>query len=76
MLKSGRPTTAKTQKEKALEAMQEIEAQETVKMHRFNVDIPEVLHRKIKIQATKEGLKLNSLAIKIFNDYLSKSSNN
>lgn len=75
MLKSGRPSTAKTQKEKALEAMQEVEAQEPVKMQRFNVDLPEELHRKIKIQAVKEGLKINGLAMKIFNEYLSKNSN-
>lgn len=75
MLKSGRPSTAKTQKEKALEAMQEVEAQEPIKMQRFNVDLPEELHRKIKIQAVKEGLKINGLAMKIFNEYLSKNSN-
>ena len=75
MLKPGRPTTAKTQKEKALEAMQETDIQAPVKMQRFNVDIPEALHRKIKIQATKEGLKINSLTMKIFNEYLSINSN-
>ncbi len=75
MLKPGRPTTAKTQKEKALEAMQDVEEQEPVKMQRFNVDLPEELHRKIKIQAVKEGLKINGLTMKIFNEYLSKVSN-
>lgn len=76
MLKPGRPTTAKTQKEKSLEAMQDIEQlREPIKMQRFNVDLPEELHRKIKIQATKEGLKINGLTMKIFNEYLSKNSN-
>jgi len=74
MLAAGRPSSNKTQKEKAIESVQEAEPKE-VKMQRFNVDIPEELHRKIKIQAVKEGMKLNGLTIKIFNEYLSKHSN-
>lgn len=74
MLKAKRPSSNKTQKEKALESVREIENKD-VKMQRFNVDIPETLHRKMKIQAAKEGVKLNSLTINIFNEYLSKISN-
>jgi len=73
MLKSGRPSSSKTQKEKALDSVKEIENIE-VKMQRFNVDIPETLHRRMKVQAAKEGVKLNSLTINIFNEYLSKYS--
>jgi predicted HicB family RNase H-like nuclease len=73
MLKSGRPSSSKTQKEKALDSVKEIENIE-VKMQRFNVDIPETLHRRMKVQAAKEGVKLNSLTISIFNEYLSKYS--
>jgi hypothetical protein len=38
MLKSGRPSSSKTQKEKALDSVKEIENIE-VKMQRFNVDM-------------------------------------
>jgi predicted HicB family RNase H-like nuclease len=38
------------------------------------VDIPVSLHRKIKIQAVQEGVKLNELAIRLFEEYLSKVS--
>ena len=41
-------------------------------MKRFNVDIPETLHRDIKIQAAKEGIALNELTARLFNEYLSK----
>jgi predicted HicB family RNase H-like nuclease len=73
-LKAGKPTTLKTQKELAIAAVQdqemETETAEKTKMQRFNVDIPEALHSAIKIQAIKEGVKLNTLAIKIFEAYL------
>ena len=73
-LKAGKPTTLKTQKELAIAAVQdqdtETEMAEKTKMQRFNVDIPEELHSAIKIQAIKEGVKLNTLAIKIFEAYL------
>ena len=73
-LKAGKPTTLKTQKELAIAAVQdqemETETAEKTKMQRFNVDIPEELHSAIKIQAIKEGVKLNTLTIKIFEAYL------
>jgi predicted HicB family RNase H-like nuclease len=73
-LKAGKPTTLKTQKEIAIAAVQdqdtETEMAEKTKMQRFNVDIPEELHSAIKIQAIKEGVKLNTLTIKIFEAYL------
>jgi predicted HicB family RNase H-like nuclease len=72
-LKSGRPSNQRTAKEKALEAVKEIDSP-TIKMQRFNVDLPEQLHRDMKIQAAREGLKLNNLTVKIFNEYLSKNS--
>ena len=74
-LKAGRPTaTAKTPKEAAIEAVQEVEEQPKPKpkMQRFNVDIPVELHWKMKARAAQEGMKLNELTIKIFNEYLSK----
>lgn len=74
-LKAGKPTTAKSQKELAMEAVKNTDdAQEAikVKMQRFNVDIPETLHRAIKMQAVKEGIKLNVLTAKLFEEYLSK----
>lgn len=75
-LKAGKPTTLKTQKELAIAAVQdqdtETETAQKTKMQRFNVDIPEELHSAIKIQAIKEGIKLNTLTIKIFEAYLKK----
>jgi len=73
-LKAGKPSTLKTQKELAIAAVQELDTEtaEKTKMQRFNVDIPEALHSAIKIQAIKEGIKLNALTIKIFESYLQK----
>lgn len=73
-LKAGKPTTAK---ERAIEAVKSTDdAPDTAKpkMKRFNVDIPETLHRDIKIQAAKEGTALNELTARLFNEYLSKLS--
>ncbi len=75
MLKAGKPTTAK---ERALVAVKETEnapEQSKAKLKRFNVDMSEELHRKIKAQAAKEGLSLNELTSRLFNEYLSKVSN-
>lgn len=83
LLSPGRPTD-KTAKERAIEAMKdtsdEIQASPAVaaavtekkKMQRFNVDLPDDLHRALKAQAAKEGIKLNALAIRLFQKYLSK----
>ncbi len=76
-LKAGKPTTAKTAKELAIAAVKNTDdAQYTqkAKMQRFNVDISETLHREIKIQAAKEGIKLNVLTARLFDEYLSKVS--
>jgi predicted HicB family RNase H-like nuclease len=76
-LKAGKPTTAKTAKELAMAAVKNTDdAQDTqkAKMQRFNVDIAETLHREIKIQAAKEGIKLNVLTARLFEEYLSKVS--
>jgi len=69
MLKTGRPT--RTAKDKSMEAVKEIEPP-FVQIKRFNADIPAELHTALKIQAAKEGIKLNELASKAFNEYLSK----
>lgn len=73
-LKAGKPTTLKTQKELAIESVRKVDEApvQKVKTQRFNVDIPDYLHKEMKIQATKEGVKLNALAIRIFKEYLSK----
>ena len=39
---------------------------------RFNVELPEDMHRRLKAKAAENGLKLNQVAIKLFNEYLSK----
>ncbi|MFI3218428.1 MAG: toxin-antitoxin system HicB family antitoxin [Methylococcales bacterium] len=77
-LKSGKPTTLKSQKELAIESVKNIdnETHQQIKTQRFNVDIPESLHNNIKIQAIREGLKLNTLAIKVFEEYLNKKTHN
>lgn len=69
-LQAGKPSN-KSQKELAIESVQEI-AEHKEKTQRFNVDIPVSLHRDIKIQAVKEGITLNTLAARLFNEYLSK----
>ena len=68
-LQAGRPSTKKTAKEKAIEDVQEIEKPKTV---RFNANIPKELHRKLKMKAASEDLQLTELAIKAFEEYLSK----
>ena len=75
-LKAGKPTTLKTQKELAIEAVKNIDNDliQEIKMQRFNVDIPETLHKAIKIQAVREGMKLNTLTIRIFEEYLNKKT--
>ena len=69
---TNKPVIEQTQKERAIAAVQEVEVK--VKTQRFNVDMPEELHSKIKIQAIKEGIKLNTLTIKIFEEYLKNNS--
>ncbi len=39
---------------------------------RFNVELPEEMHRRVKAKAAQNGLKLNELAMQLFNEYLSK----
>ena len=75
MLKAGKPTTAK---DRAIAAVKETESApepSKAKLKRFNVDMSEELHRKIKAQAAKEGVSLNELTSRLFNEYLSKVSN-
>ena len=75
MLKAGKPTTAK---ERALIAVKETDPapeQGKAKQKRFNVDMPEDLHRQIKAQAANEGISLNELTSRLFNEYLRKVSN-
>jgi predicted HicB family RNase H-like nuclease len=70
-LKSGKPTTAK---ERAIAAVTKTDATDAgkPKTKRFNVDIPDTLHRDIKARAAKEGVPLNELAARLFLEYLSK----
>jgi predicted HicB family RNase H-like nuclease len=68
-LGAGRPS--RSIKEKSIA---DVKIDEPEKTQRFNVDIPVSLHRKIKIQAVQEGVKLNELAIRLFEEYLSKVS--
>jgi len=67
-LTSGRPS----QKEKSIEAVREDIIEKT---ERLNVEMPTSLKRDFKIRAAQEGLKLNELTIKVFNEYLSKNIN-
>ena len=72
MLKAGKPTTAK---DRAIAAVKETESApepSKAKLKRFNVDMSEELHRKIKAQAAKEGISLNELTSRLFNEYLNK----
>lgn len=75
-LKAGKPTTQKTQKELAIEAVQQVvdSSEQKPKTKRFNVDLPESLHRAIKIQSAREGVQLNAMTIRLFEEYLSKVS--
>lgn len=70
-LKAGKPTTAR---ERAIEAVQHVDEAPKPKTQRFNADIPADLHRAMKMQAAKEGIGLNVLAARIFEEYLSKYS--
>lgn len=69
ILKVGRPSETKTPKEIAIEAVQE---KDKPKLKRFNVNIPAELHLKVKMKAMEEGMTLNDLALKLFDEYLSK----
>lgn len=84
-LKAGRPKSAK---EKAIAAVTDTSDEVPAivpeappappakpKMQRFNVDLPDTLHRALKAQAAKEGVKLNALTVRLFEEYLSKVSN-
>ncbi len=74
VLKAGKPTTAKELAIEAVKQTDDMIETSKPKTKRFNVDIPETLHRDIKIQATKEGIALNELTIRLFEEYLSKVS--
>lgn len=41
---------------------------------RFNVELPVDLHRKVKIYCASNDIKMNELAVKLFNELLSKNS--
>jgi predicted HicB family RNase H-like nuclease len=75
MLKAGKPTTAKDRAIAAVKQTEPTAEQGKAKLKRFNVDMFEELHRRIKAQAAKEGLSLNELTSRLFNEYLSKVSN-
>jgi predicted HicB family RNase H-like nuclease len=74
VLKAGKPTTAKERAIEAVKSTDDVTDTAKPKVKRFNVDIPATLHRDIKIQAAKEGVALNELTVRLFNEYLSKYS--
>ncbi len=39
---------------------------------RFNVNMPESLHRELRVKVAKDGTTLSELAIRLFKEYLSK----
>ena len=73
-LKAGKPTTAKERAIEAVKSTDDVTNTTKHKVKRFNVDMPATLHRDIKIQAAKEGIALNELTARLFNEYLSKYS--
>ena len=89
-LRAGRPTE-RTAKEQAIAAVQDTsdeapaqpvaaplttqQAAKPKKVQRFNVDLPDDLHRAMKARAASEGVKLNALTIRLFEEYLGKTSN-
>ena len=74
VLKAGKPTTAKERAIEAVKVTDNTLDTDKPKVKRFNVDLPEELHRRIKSQAEKEGIALNELSARLFNEYLSKYS--
>jgi predicted HicB family RNase H-like nuclease len=75
VLKAGKPTTAKDRAIAAVKQTESAPEPSKAKLKRFNVDMSEELHRSIKAQAAKEGISLNELTSRLFNEYLSKVSN-
>jgi predicted HicB family RNase H-like nuclease len=75
MLKAGKPTTAKDRAIAAVKQTDPAPESSKAKTKRFNVDMSEDLHRRIKAQAANEGISLNELTSRLFNEYLSKVSN-
>lgn len=73
-LKAGKPTTAKERAIAAVKHTDDVTDTNKPNVKRFNADIPEALHRDMKSQAAKEGIALNELTARLFNEYLSKVS--
>jgi predicted HicB family RNase H-like nuclease len=71
-LAAGKPSTKKSLKDLAIESVQKEDDAPKPNMQRFNADIPATLHRALKMQAAKEGIALNVLAARLFEEYLSK----
>jgi predicted DNA binding CopG/RHH family protein len=55
-----------------IDALKATLGQDKEKTRRFNAEIPASLHAAIKKRAIDEGLHMNELAAKVFNEYLSK----
>ncbi len=55
--------------EAKVEALKEVSREKTM---RFNANVPERLYLKVKIKAAQENVKLNDLAIKWMEDWVSK----
>ena len=39
---------------------------------RFNVNMPESLHRELRVKVAEDGITMSELAIRLFKEYLSK----
>lgn len=73
-LSAGRPSN-KSAKETAMESVKIVDDLPEEKTKRFNVQIPASLHLKIKVQTAMEDITMNTLAIRLFEKYLSECDN-
>jgi hypothetical protein len=60
---------------KDIDALKVEIGQEKKKTKRFNAEIPANLHAALKKRAIDEGMHLSELAVRIFEEYLSKGRN-
>jgi predicted HicB family RNase H-like nuclease len=60
---------------KDIDALKAEIGQREKKTKRFNAEIPASLHAALKKRAIDEGMHLNELAVRIFEEYLSKGRN-
>lgn len=65
------PKPTRTAKDEAIDAVTKPEKPE---MTRISADIPLNLHRQIKSDIGAKGIKLNTLIVQLFTDYLENQS--